>query len=561
MKSILKEYLRGLKERKELDSLLPSLLSTMGLNVITEPSIGTTQHGVDCYAVGRMPDESDSNVYLLTIKSGDLSRTNWDNGDQAVRASLNEILDVYVKDRILEEHKKLHIKVCICFGGDIKENILSNVSGFIDNHTKDNISFEIWNGDKIADLILNYMMTEKILFDIDTVYLKKSLSLVDSPDDSFNFFRSFAQEILNIPKDERSLEKYIRILNVSTLILHKACEKTNNLECAYLASELAYLYNFDMINQIYKTDVIAQKEKIIEILRHSQYIFLNIADSFFAKIRPYLDSKFALSFLTCPASEIDANLKLFDILGRMATTALIHRLFNNNSQYCSYISDLLKLIYNNPVLLSPIKEEQTIDISLGFLLLYHANCIKYLNDWISSMVSCIDKTLLMRALYPRIDLGYEDLLKSINQKDEENFKNITCSSVLYSTLAFFSLLLENVDLFRKLSSAIEKHLPHCNLQAFFFDENSDEHFYRNDCGHGVSMVDISLLNENDFFNNLVDAIKKLDSLSYISASKIGLFDIIIVGCRHHRIPLPWEFFYKQSLASSENIDQDEVGKE
>ena len=128
MKSILKEYLRGLKERKELDSLLPSLLSTMGLNVITEPSIGTTQHGVDCYAVGRMPDESDSNVYLLTIKSGDLSKTNWDNGEQAVRASLNEILDAYLKNRILEEHKKLHIKVCICFGGDIKENILTRSS-------------------------------------------------------------------------------------------------------------------------------------------------------------------------------------------------------------------------------------------------------------------------------------------------------------------------------------------------------------------------------------------------------------------------------------------------
>ena len=267
MKSILKDYLRSLKERKELDALLPNLLSTIGLNVITKPSIGTTQHGVDCYAVGKMPSDEEDNIYLLTIKSGDLSRNNWDIGEQAARASLNEILDVYIRNRILEEHKKLHIKICICIGGDIKENILSNVNGFIKGNTSDNISFEIWNGDKIADLIFNYMMTEKILFDVDTAYLKKSLSLVDSPDDSFNFFKSFAQEILNIPKDERSFERYIRILNISTLILYKACERNNNLNCAYLASELVYLYNFDIINQIYKANIIPQKENITKIFQ------------------------------------------------------------------------------------------------------------------------------------------------------------------------------------------------------------------------------------------------------------------------------------------------------
>ena len=545
MKSILKDYLRSLKERKELDALLPNLLSIIGLNVITKPSIGTTQHGVDCYAVGKMPSDEEDNIYLLTIKSGDLSRNNWDIGEQSARASLNEILDAYIRNRILEEHKKLHIKICICIGGDIKENILSNVNGFIKGNTSDNISFEIWNGDKIADLIFNYMMTEKILFDVDTAYLKKSLSLVDSPDDSFNFFKSFAQEILNIPKDERSFERYIRILNISTLILYKACERNNNLDCAYLASELVYLYNFDIINQIYKANIISQKENITKILTPSKCIYLKIADSFFKKIRPYLNTKFALSYLTSPNSEFDANLKLYDILGRIATAALI--LYNSNdfNQCNIYALDLLNLINNNPILFSPIEESQTIDISLTFALLYKIGYGKFLNDWLAEMIFFIGKTLSIRYLYPRIDQEYNKLLESIISKDDENFKKTTCSSILYPTLALFLLLIKNKESFQNLSSIVDKHLPHCNLQIYFFDKNSDDHFYCNDNPHGVSMVDISLTNANDFIENLIAGMNKMNALSNMSAYKVEILDLIFIGCRHHKIPLPLEVFIPQ----------------
>ena len=47
MKLIIKEYLASLKERNELDALLPTLLSQMGLTILSEPSIGNRQFGVD----------------------------------------------------------------------------------------------------------------------------------------------------------------------------------------------------------------------------------------------------------------------------------------------------------------------------------------------------------------------------------------------------------------------------------------------------------------------------------------------------------------------------------
>src|SRR5438034_5556510 len=96
MKLIIREYLGSLRERGELDAILPDLLSQLGLNVYSRPSRGTRQDGVDVAAVGRL-DDGPEKVYLFSIKPGDLTRKDWD-GDavQALRPSLNEILDAYI---------------------------------------------------------------------------------------------------------------------------------------------------------------------------------------------------------------------------------------------------------------------------------------------------------------------------------------------------------------------------------------------------------------------------------------------------------------------------------
>ncbi|MEI8704845.1 hypothetical protein [Pseudoalteromonas sp. B62] len=52
MKLIIREYLANLKERKELDALLPDLLSQMGLDVFSKPDVGGRQYGVDVAAFG-----------------------------------------------------------------------------------------------------------------------------------------------------------------------------------------------------------------------------------------------------------------------------------------------------------------------------------------------------------------------------------------------------------------------------------------------------------------------------------------------------------------------------
>ena len=163
MKLILKQYLSSLKERGELDAILPDLLSQLGLNVFSRPGRGTRQEGVDVGAVGSLDGEPER-VFLFSIKPGDLTRRDWD-GDavQSLRPSLNEIIDAYIPNRLPSEHRGKVIVICIGIGGDVLEQVRPQLEGFIKQNTNSSITFEEWNGDKLASLIQSCFLQEDLL--------------------------------------------------------------------------------------------------------------------------------------------------------------------------------------------------------------------------------------------------------------------------------------------------------------------------------------------------------------------------------------------------------------
>ncbi len=96
MKLIFRQYLASLRERRELDAVIPDLLSELGYTVTSRPSIGTRQYGVDVAALSPADAEGKRKLYLLSLKQGDLTRPDWDGTPQALRSSINEIIDVYI---------------------------------------------------------------------------------------------------------------------------------------------------------------------------------------------------------------------------------------------------------------------------------------------------------------------------------------------------------------------------------------------------------------------------------------------------------------------------------
>src|SRR5436309_13010573 len=201
MKLIIREYLGSLRERSELDAILPDLLSQLGLNVYSRPARGTRQDGVDVGAVGSL-NGGPEKVYLFSIKAGDLTRKEWDGDVQSLRPSLNEILDTYIPNRIPVEHRGKEIVICITIGGDIQEQVRPQLTGFISQNTKPNVNFEEWNGDRLASLIQSSFLREDLLPSGARSQLRKALALLDEPEAAYRHFAALLRLFSNSTKSK-----------------------------------------------------------------------------------------------------------------------------------------------------------------------------------------------------------------------------------------------------------------------------------------------------------------------------------------------------------------------
>jgi hypothetical protein len=194
MKLVFRQYLSSLRERNELDAVLPDLLSELGYTVISRPTVGTRQYGVDVAAVG-IDSDGKRKLFLFSIKQGDLTRADWDGNPQALRSSINDILDIYIPTRIAKAHEKLDIVICLCFGGDIQEAVRDNVTQFTKHQSVGRISFQEWNGDYMAGLLVDGILREQLVDKALRTSFQKAVAMVDEPDIAFTHFSALIRRL------------------------------------------------------------------------------------------------------------------------------------------------------------------------------------------------------------------------------------------------------------------------------------------------------------------------------------------------------------------------------
>lgn len=559
MKLIIKEYLATLKERDELDAILPDLLSEIGLNVFTRPNRGSRQSGVDVGANGCM-DGKDEMVYLFAIKSGDLDRDSWNGKSvQALRPSIEEIIDAYIPTRLPLEHKEKPIVICLCFGGVIKETVRLEVEGYQENISKKyGIKFEEWNGDKLANLILTNFLREELLPKKFQSYLRKSLSLLDEPEASYKHFINIVKMILRSDvKKDKEIATALRQLNICLWILFSWCREANNLEAAFLSSEFSVLYAWETTKSFLtqktqiSSQVISSFESILQVYQLICTQFLEV------KIFPHVDKLFALSNAVRPSCEVDVNLKLFDVLGRIAISGIWNywnlqkSIKNNNSDQSHvlksklqlYFNSIKQLIINNPILFSPYKDDQAIEIALAtwFLALDSRNH-KFIHDWLSELILRVFFNFKRYNKYPCIFRSYSQLIKHPESNLEEYRMEATSASILYPTIAAFSALLGFEDIYKEIQNKKEELLKHCNFQFWYPDEISETFFYTNSSMHGAALSHLFIeKSKEEFLNQIFKECKENHFFEEMSANKYGIFPIVLLGCRHFRLPIPVHF--------------------
>jgi hypothetical protein len=553
MKLLLSDYVGSLKERGELDAILPDLLSELGFHVISRPAIGVAQRGVDIAAVGKDRDGV-RKLFLFSVKAGDLTRSEWDNGIQALRPSLNEILDEYIPQRILPQHKSLKIVVCLVVGGIVQQAVQSLVTSFIKKRTTRRISFQEWNGDYIAGLLLNGPLREKLLPQPLQSSFRKAVAMVDQPDVSYEHFARLLSAMRARVVKDRDRILVARQINICLWVLFVWARETDNLDAPYRASELALLHAWDLAKPFIGKKGARSKE-MDSALQQLFALHTIIAGLFLErKILPYVGRRHALSFAVNSTEATDVNLKMFDTLGKLATTghwvlwswrhggrelddkqiAVIRKL----------VTDGFSMIVNNPSLSLPLMDEQAIELALFLSLASQTGHLADIKGWLSQMVLRLKIAVASHGRYPVALTEYSDLLAHPRAQTDEYRQEATQASVLIPLLLAFAADLGDTHSVATLQELVAGPLAHCTLQLWLPDEDSEKHIYLNDDDHGAAVADVPVsAGGRDLLDILAATCKSANGFDGLSAVRAGCFPLILTACRHHRRPVPPQYWF------------------
>lgn len=554
MRLIIREYLESLKEREELDAILPDLLSELGLTVYSRPGRGTTQDGVDVAAFGSLDGDIEK-VHLFSIKSGNLTRSSWDGqSNQSLRPSLNQIIDSYIPNRLPLQYKGKPIIIYICLGGVILEQVQPKIEGYKKENTKKNISFKEWNGDKLSELILKSFLREELLPSGFQSLLRKSLVLLDNPETSYKHFMQLVR-LLSISKTNKSGDKLraIRQLNISLWILYTWCREANNLEAAYLSAESSLLYAWE----IYKSYQNG-KDKLAKDINSTYFSILltyqQICNQYISeKILPHTKNLHAISSAVKPSSDIDVNLKLFDLLGRISLMGIwvywgrlqispedSKQLLLSNKKLKMFFTAIKQLISNNPILFAPIKDDQAIDITLAlWFLSLEIDNHQDIHSWLLELINSVRFNFYAHNKYPCNLYSYHELLEHPVERTESYREEVTAGSILYPIVATFSALLGFDDIYNGIQEFKEESLKHCNFQLWYPDDTSENYFYTNSSNHGATLSSLSIeKTKEEFLEQIFSECHETPHYNDMSAVKGGMWPLIFLGCRHYRLPIP-----------------------
>jgi hypothetical protein len=573
MKLIFRQYLASLRERRELDAVVPDLLSELGYTVTSRPSIGTRQYGVDVAAISPADAEGKRKLYLFSLKQGDLTRADWDGTPQALRSSINEILDVYIPTRVAKAHRKYDIVICLCFGGDVQEAVRDNVTMFTNGLSREGLSFEEWNGDYLAGLLVEGVLREQLVRPELRTSFQKAVAMVDEPEVAFTHFAALIKALCSTPDaTPRQRTTILRQLSICLWVFFVWARDTGNIEAPYRASERALLHAWHLIR-----DDIGRAGKASE---EAGLAYADLVDLHFTiwdaligeKILPFVEKQHAISVAVNSAASADVNLKLFEMLGRIAVRGLWHlwskggtallpdvRADWESTEASALAQQIVHLIQNNPILMTPITDEQAVDIGVALLFL------SMLESWQPAARNYADALIQRTSLayrthnkYPTIYSDYRSLIKHPHERTDDYRQAQTKASTLYPLLSIWASSSGATKGANHLAEFFAKFMGHCTTQFWIADADTEARFYIGDTQHGASLGSMPITEDGaEMMEILQTECAPSKAFLGLSAVRLGHWPILALACRHYRLPLPpdlWIGVIKQMRASRQTPD-------
>ncbi len=434
----------------------------------------------------------------------------------------------------------------------MQEQVRSAVTGYFGRNSNRKVSFDEWNGDKLAGLLIEGVLREKVMPKALQFSFQKSVAMVDEPDIAYRHFMRLVKELNKLVTSERTRIRVARQLYIAAWVLFVWARDAGNIDSAYRASELVLLHIWNLFRPYIGRKPNKTGKELNLIINYTVQLHLTIAlELLDKKLLPHVGTRDGISTAVHTRASVDVNIKLFDVLGRIALTGLWVQWFAEREPNLDrkavaqrkaneLTTQCFQLIENNRALFLPIQDQQAIEISLFLLLVGVANGnLHDTRSWLHQMVDRLALSIRTHGRYPCIFSDYRDLVAHPRERTEEYRRDATAGSILIPLIAAFTSALNDRSAFETLISLKAKELAHCTLQLWLPDKSSEEGIYVGSQDHGVALCEIPLSDSNDTLIQTIDkACRETEGFVELSAIATGFWPLILTACRHYRLPVP-----------------------
>jgi hypothetical protein len=541
-----------MKERGELDLLLPDLLGAMGHTVLTRPQRGTRQAGVDC--LSEIQGESGPEAFLFILKCGDVERAEFYSSPQGVESSIREARTDYIRNRLPNHLMGARKHIVLLSNGEMKEQVLQGFASLTKEVAELGAAdLEFWGQRRLIQLIERHLLDETLFLGEGRSHLRRAIATVERSEVAVSHMASFFSATLPVEgANAKQLDKRFTAAMMGWLVFRTWCRVENNLRPIAIAGEVLLLYSWASAQRVglhQDPQFAARHDRLAEL--HSTLLleyFDKVGDQLLHPRAMHRYRPMRALFLNQVSDEVGRLASLTLILVEVGSPAAVHA-----------VAALARLIESHQGCLLPYFDGQSIDISLALAAFVRAGATQPAT---MSTASCVDRLRAASHLgrfLPVDSDSFDDALALELGELEDPHDRFQISSYV-PMLATAAAELGSTEVLGCISKSIVPSMPPgVTLERWFPTERLETSWGRpvakGELGvsRAVSIQD-SIEAESAAAMDIPEAGAQPDQFQTIKAGRAW---VLAISARLFRHPLPPWFFRLMLEARKSEVDQSE----
>lgn len=515
-----------LKEKDELDYLLCDLLLQKGYVIDSIPKTGNRQYGVDIQAHSR------TELLYFVVKQGNIDRRIWDSDPNAVRQSIDEIIDVHLS---LFLNSKKKTTIIVTANGIMEESVRTNWEGYVKKQIQSNkdLSITFWSIDEITEQIEKYLFNEYLLPKEIQSDLRKALYFIGERDYKKIFYEHvidyYFDRVSQINKDATAATKNKSIMKAlsslflaSQMIVHYACLAEHYKIGINVNEYLLIKYWIFLL----ENNLLGSEKFAIWIIKFSRE-YEKANHLYYHAIRQYCESE---SLFPRYGEIVEQRLMIYEIMGYLTSFTYYKLFFYGKQAVVDIVNTVIALISLHPEFQYTPYDSNISQLTMLFRLLCALNKEGEVKTLLQNQCIILPSYYRLFHKYPTSSDSYQDALNIERGNEHEDYE----SSGLWGYLLLWIYLMDDKETYESIQEFLTEDLENVTKCVWLLHPNEESLFYdRNAMALAGDGVSIQMKESYQSFREQIGVVLSQYNNDQFSYEKYSFPPLELIVCRYY----------------------------